>query len=211
MEATLEPGAEALLTTPAAGKFYRSSGATARQVQNLRVGDNATLEWLPQENIIFQGALVHLLTRVELSKNANFIGWEILCLGRPAAGERFAQGMCRQDFEIWRDGIPLYLEHSRYKGGSELLFSRWGLAGLPITASLICITHQLGLAERVRHGVGKMAAEELFGTSQLDEVLICRYLGASVERARYLFSRVWRVLRPLVAGKTVVMPRVWNT
>ena len=40
-------GAHALLTTPAATKFYRSEGRVARQRQEI-VADAASVEWLPQ-------------------------------------------------------------------------------------------------------------------------------------------------------------------
>jgi urease accessory protein len=50
-----DPGAEALLTTPAAGKFYRSEGPVARQTVALEIGEGASLEWLPQETILYPG------------------------------------------------------------------------------------------------------------------------------------------------------------
>ncbi|MEZ5578965.1 MAG: urease accessory protein UreD [Candidatus Competibacteraceae bacterium] len=40
------------------------------------------------------------LDRIDLQGDARFLGWEILCLGRPAAGERFEFGECRQNFRI---------------------------------------------------------------------------------------------------------------
>ena len=48
------------MTTPAASKVYRTTGAAARQVQRLRVAEGATLEWLPQEAIIYDGARAEL-------------------------------------------------------------------------------------------------------------------------------------------------------
>src|SRR5262245_22778216 len=48
-------GAHALLTTPAATKFYRSDGRIARQRQDIIV-DAASIEWLPQETIVFPDA-----------------------------------------------------------------------------------------------------------------------------------------------------------
>src|SRR5438128_5047024 len=45
----------AVLTTPGAAKWYRSAGAWARQSLDFRVG--GTLEWLPRETIVFDGAL----------------------------------------------------------------------------------------------------------------------------------------------------------
>lgn len=206
-----ESDTEVLITTPAAGKFYRSAGPTARLVHHLQVASGASLEWLPQENIAFEGARVRASTRVELSGDARFIGWEILCLGRPASGEAFAKGAFRQELEIWRDGSPLYLEQGRFQGGSELLEAAWGLQGRPVTATLVCVGGEKGLGDAVRSAVGQVESDELFGVSQLNEVLLCRCIGASAQRTFDFFLRVWSVLRPLVLNKPAVTPRIWFT
>ena len=68
--------AHALLTTPAAGKFYRRHGErVARQTQTLRI-DGGVLEWLPQENIYYPDSAVVLRSVIRLSGQARFIGWE---------------------------------------------------------------------------------------------------------------------------------------
>jgi urease accessory protein len=81
LDVSVESGAHALLTTPAAAKLYRSAGPCARVQQALRVGEGARLEWLPHENIAFSAANAELTTRVELEQGARFLGWVVLCLG----------------------------------------------------------------------------------------------------------------------------------
>src|SRR3990172_7209250 len=56
LKARLDVNAHALLTTAGAGKWYRSVGPWARQSIQFDVSGGACLEWLPQENIIFNGA-----------------------------------------------------------------------------------------------------------------------------------------------------------
>lgn len=211
LTAELVPDSQALITTPAATKFYRSSGLSAQQTTCLWVEPGASLEWLPQETIIFQGGHVNNHTRVEVNGDGRFLGWEILCLGRPAADELFATGFCRQTLEIWRDGVPLYIERSRYEGGSSLLSAPWGLQGFPVVASLVCLTDQRELLDDVRSAVRGLYAESLIAVSQRDGVLVCRYLGVSTEQARKLFAQIWTVLRPAVFSKAVVIPRIWQT
>lgn len=211
----LDASAQALLTTPAAGKFYRSAGPLARQTQHLTVAPGAALEWLPQENIVYAGARVHALTRIELHGDARFLGWEILCLGRPAAGERFTTGDCRQDLELWRDGEPLYLEHGRYAGGDAVLDARWGLQGQPVTATLLCAPAMPGQVEVVRAGWESLATPaaqgELATVTQLDGCLICRYLGPSAARARRFFIVAWGLLRPAILDRPPCPSRFWTT
>ncbi len=60
-------GGHALITTPAATKFYRSDGRVARQLQDITL-DAATFEWLPQETILFPDAYANIATRVHLSE-----------------------------------------------------------------------------------------------------------------------------------------------
>ena len=85
------PGARALVTTPAATKFYRSEGRVAEQTQLLRVSEGASLEWLPQETIVFGSAQVSTKTRVELEP-----GGTLLRLGHGLSGPRRFGGSLRQ-------------------------------------------------------------------------------------------------------------------
>ena len=107
ISATVEAGAHAQLTTPGAGKWYRSGGAEASQTINFSLAEGATLEWLPQETIFFDGARARLETRVLLAADSRFIGWDILCLGRAAAGELFENGRFDLFFRVTAT-IPRY-------------------------------------------------------------------------------------------------------
>ena len=224
LEAQLDPGAHALLTTPAAGKFYRSAGPLARQIQSLTAAPGAALEWLPQENIVYNGARLQTLTRIDLQGDAHFLGWEILCLGRPAADEILTTGECRQTLELWRDGEPLYLESGRYSGGDPVLNAAWGLQGQPVTATLLCAPVQTSSLAREGRGEGMVDAlradwnavsgpggKEIIAVTALDGVLICRYLGPSAAHARRWLILAWSLLRPIMLNRPACPSRFWNT
>src|ERR1700682_3280986 len=53
-------GASALITTPGAGKWYRSAGPWARSRVAIEAGSSSTVEWLPQETIVYDGALADI-------------------------------------------------------------------------------------------------------------------------------------------------------
>jgi len=211
INATVERGAHALLTTPAAGKLYRSDGARAQLTQELNVADGAWLEWLPQETIAFDGALANSATRVTLAGTAGFIGWEILCLGRPAASETYSRGEFVQRFEIWRDGAPLWWERNALPGGAPALHAPWGLAGRSVVATLVAVGRAAGALPSLRELLNAEYGDGEFAVSQLRDVLVCRYLGNSAEQARAGFTAAWRLLRPALWGIDASPPRIWST
>jgi len=211
IDAGVERGAHALLTTPAAGKLYRSDGANAQLTQELKVADGAWLEWLPQETIAFDGARATSETRVTLTGTAGFIGWEILCLGRPAADEIYAHGEFMQRFEIWRDGAPLWWERNALAGGAPVLHAPWGLADRSVVATLVAVGRAPGVLPALRELLNAEHDDGEFSVSQLRDVLVCRYLGNSAEQARAGFIAAWRLLRPALWGIDASPPRIWAT
>lgn len=211
ISATVESGAHALLTTPAAGKLYRSAGASAQLSQELNIADGAWLEWLPQETIAFDGARAASTTRVTLTGTAGFIGWEILCLGRPAASETYTHGDFVQRFEIWRDGAPLWWERNALAGGAPVLHAPWGLAGRSVVASMVAVGRAPSALPALRELLNAEQDDGEFSVSQLRDVLVCRYLGNSAEQARAGFIAAWRLLRPALWGLEASPPRIWAT
>ncbi len=205
-------GAHALLTTPGAGKWYRSAAPLAEQRLVFAVSAGGTLEWLPQETIVFDGARAVMDTRVELAADARFIGWEVLCLGRRASGETFAHGALNLATRIERGGQPIWLERGRIKGGSALLDSPAGLAGFSVAGTMLASGAEVApdrLAACRAVAVRETGARH--GLSVLPDLLVARYLGHSSEAARHWFSELWRLLRPAFAGREAVTPRIWNT
>lgn len=214
IDINVEAQANVLITTPGAGKYYRSTGAQAKQQQRFRVGKQALLEWLPQEQIIFDGAYASVSTRVDLAEEAHFIGWDISCLGRPASKDYFVQGRYQTRFELWRDKQVLYIERARFEGGSDLFNASWGLRGYTVVGTMVCIsagaTEGDELIMQLREALYSRYVL-LFSVSQLDDVLVCRYLGDSAAEAKSIFTQAWQIIRPAFVGRKVCRPRIWNT
>jgi urease accessory protein len=208
----LAAGAHSLLTTPGAGKWYRSAGPWARQALDFRVAENAALEWLPQETIVFDGARGRLESRVRLAPGARYLGWEILCLGRRASGERFDRGELRLDTRIERAGGTIWLERGRLAGGDPLLESPAGLDGFSVCATLLAAGATAG-AELLAacRAVASADTAAKHGITTMDDLLVARYLGHSSEAARHWLTALWALLRPVLLGRDAVPPRIWNT
>ncbi|HEX3855426.1 MAG TPA: urease accessory protein UreD [Polyangiaceae bacterium] len=204
-------GARALVTTPAATKFYRSEGRVAEQRQLLRVSAGASLEWLPQETIVFGTARARTHTRVELEPGALFFGWDIVCLGRAASGDHFAAGRLNQAFEIWQGARPLWIERSDFDARGPVRKAAWGLAGYRVFGTFVCSGHSVAAVAAARNAVEHDPERELFSVTQTRFAIVCRYLGNNTERARQVFTRAWAALRPLLLGRPASPPRIWLT
>lgn len=211
--ATVAPGAHAQITTPGAGKWYRSGGAEASQTLDFSVADTATLEWLPQETIVFDGAKSRMQSKISLSGQARYFGWEILCLGRSASGERFTRGHLDLLTRIERDGRPLWLERGHLAGDDPSLSSLVGWAGASVGGTLLATLpagiEVAALLERCRSIHPADKAEHAL--TALPGLLIARMLGHNSEAARAWFTELWQVLRPALLDRPAVAPRIWNT
>ncbi len=95
-------GAVAQVTASAAEKIYRSLGATTEVSQSLTIGDGASLEFLPPETILFDGARLRRETVVDLAPTAGFLGGGITVFGRRARGEGFGRGFLHEVWEVRR-------------------------------------------------------------------------------------------------------------
>lgn len=206
--------AQVLLSTPGAAKWYRSNGRQSTQHLALQVEAGGTLEWLPQETIFFNDADVLLETTVDLAADARFLSCEILCFGRTAHGERFAQGRLRQRLQIRRDGQPLWLEQGTLAAGSAAMHSPLGLAGHSVCASLVAVGPALS-AERMaalRAACLQAAGGEgRIGASQLKGFVLVRFLGDASETARHVMLAAWQLLRPALLGREATELRIWHT
>jgi len=204
-------GAHALLTTPGAGKWYRSGGPSASLTQTITVADDAVCEWLPQETLVFDGARGTQTTEIELAAGARLIGVEMLCFGRTASGERFARGEFSMRTRIRCNGQTLWLERGRVAGNSPLLDSPIGLTGQPVVGTMWAVGPQMD--EALRDACCAVLPEVGAGGVTLlpGGVLLARWLGPACEPGRAWFARLWAVLRPALSGRAAVIPRIWNT
>ena len=199
----------ALLTTPGAAKWYRSAGAWAQQKNAFVVAQDGCLEWLPQETIVFDGALARLQTEVSLDAGARYIGWEVLCLGR-GSGARFEHGQCHSSVMVSRGGKPLWLERGGIAAGGLLMNSSAGLNGKTVCGTLIAVAEKVADVD-LRECRALTAKSGEIAVTRLPGVMVARYLGDSSEAARQYFVAVWQRLRPVVAGRIAVAPRIWST
>lgn len=208
------PGAHAQLTTPGAAKWYRSLGIRALSRASFRIASRAILEWLPQGTIVFNGAFADSEYRVDCANDAAFFGWDVVCLGRTAAAERFARGQWRQRFEIWRDNVLIWNERAILMADAGALASPVGLNGCAVFGTFVTMSSALDTVvdRAVLDACRALMPTQGDGTvTRLPSILVARYRGDSSEAAHAYFVALWSLMRPLVTGRAAVPPRIWRT
>jgi len=207
ISASVGPDAWAQLTSPGAAKWYRAAGPAYQQL-DLKVAPGATLEWLPQETIVFSAAQAELTTRIELQGDAKLFYWDVVALGRPASGERFESGHFQAQLDIRRDGKLLWHERQRVIGGDGLLDSPIGLDGKTVFGTLLMTGD---IESELLEACRSLPAQVRGDLTQLPGLLVARCLADEALHARAWMIELWKLLRPAGLGREAVAPRIWST
>jgi len=200
--------ASALITTPGATKFYRSAGENALVTNRLSV--EGSLEWLPQETIVFNQARIRQRTLINLTADARFIGWEMICLGRPASDQWFEEGSAIFSMQVQRDGMPLLNERLPVIPSLSLAGPAC-LRGHYFTATMLVTPISQQQLDVLSHYFSEYVNDELLTTTLLENMLVIRYLGDQPNQCRRHFESLWKTLRQEVLQRDPSPPRIWNT
>jgi urease accessory protein len=203
-------GASALLTTPGAGKWYRSPGPWARQHVAIEARAASTVEWLPQETIVYDGARADIRWEARIALDARLVAWEILCLGRTGSGERFARGRCRLETSLRRDGKLAWRERGRIEPGSLLADSPAGLGGHSVMGTMLVAAPVIEDAW-LKECRAIAPREGMAAVTRFPGLLVARYRGDASEAARHYFIALWSALREPVLRRAPAEPRIWRT
>jgi urease accessory protein len=217
LDARLERDCHALITTPGATRFYRSAGETSTQTVQARVAGGARLEWLPLETIAYSACQARNALCFELEPGAEMIGWDLLALGLPAAGQAFEKGRYMQQLELpgaWLErgcidaADALLLTSPLGWAGRRVLATVWFAAGAALQAQ-----RRESLLEVARSAVS--ACDDLpahaGATAPHERVVVLRTLAQRVEPAMQLLRDVWAAWRGAAWGLAATPPRVWRT
>ncbi|MDQ0305188.1 urease accessory protein UreD [Ancylobacter polymorphus] len=210
--------AQLVVTTQAAEKIYRSDGATSHIEVELIAETGASLHWMPQATIVFDGARVERSIVAEVAPDARLLLVEPIILGRTARGERLSYGSLRDRWRIRRGGRLVYADGLQLDGDIAATLDRPATAGgWAAFATLLLVAPDAETRlDAVRGALGLAAGEDAFlpaelpdgldaGASAWDGMLSVRLLardGAPLE------SAIRRVLAVLGVGE---VPRIWHS
>jgi len=195
-------GGTAVAATQAAEKIYRAAATDAPCAMEIgvTVGEGATLDWLPQETIVFEGARLKRRTVADIAVGGSLLACEMVVLGRTASGERFTGGLLLDAWSVRRDGKLVWTDALRVEGETPL-GAGFGTANALATVIGVWDEPQprfekartlLEATDRVRAGV-----------TLVNGVVVARLLGdaTAVRAATVRFLGDFRGQR---------LPRVWH-
>jgi urease accessory protein len=205
VDATTGPGARAVLTSQAAEKVYRSDGDDTDLAIRLALGPGSRLDWLPQEQILFDRSRVRRSLAVEMAPDAALTLVESTVFGRLAMGERIREGAFRDSWRIRRGGRLVFADEVRLEGPVDALLARRGVArgGRAVATILHVAPDAEGRREDARAALDGAASE--CGVSAWDGILLARFLSPDPQALRADVARFVTRLRG------APMPRSWQT
>ena len=202
----VESGARVLVAGQAAERVYRAAqGEPARITTDIDVGPGASLEYLPQETIFYNGFALDRILLIKLAADAYYLGVEMQVFGRRSMGETLTSGCWRDCIHLIREGRIVINDRVRLEGAIEAQLSHPAIAnGAVVVATLIlagplAAAHLDGLREILHH-------DQIWaGASLVDGVLVARVLARSLHDAKRSIITALAVLRD---GRP--LPRVWQ-
>jgi len=207
-------GTHVVTTTPAATKWYKAPSRPAQQRVSIQLGAGAKLDWLPQENILFDHSRVETSFQLVTELKSSGIGWDMISLGRHASGEHWHRGSLLMENQITdSNDLPLWVERTIFDAASPIRNVPLGLAGFSIFGILWAFGEACtpALAESL---APKLPFEEDLraGVSCLPGgVLLIRALSRRTEALRNAMISWWSLLRPIVHGVPAQSLRLWAT
>lgn len=197
-------GTRAVVTTVAAERVYRALDQPASIKVRLRLAEQSSLCWLPQETILFDAAELTRTLDVDMAGDARLLLAECTVLGRRGSGERMTRGSFRDRWTIRRDSALAHIEAVQLDGAVDTLMQRPAIGGgAHVTGVLIYVARDaadhLGavrsvIADRADTAVSAWNGKLVLRALGSDPATMKRTLGLAVEvlTGRPL-PRTWRV------------------
>jgi urease accessory protein len=187
--------------TQACEKIYRSTGDAARIDVKLTVAAGASLEWLPQETILFEGSNLRRDYDVRIEPGGRMLAVEAVILGRAAMGETEIQARLRDRWRVQWGKRLIFADDLRLDDLLLVADRSALLHGAKAFASVLLIADN---AEVCLDAV-RLALGETGGASAFDGKLFCRILAADGLALRKILVPVMAALR---GGAPT--PRLWT-
>jgi urease accessory protein len=202
LEVAVGDEARLVVSSAAAEKVYRSLGPDARIGIKLSAGAAASLAWLPQETILFDGARLARTIDIELASDARLVFAEAVVFGRTGMGETVEHGLFFDRWRVRRGGTLVFAEAARLEGAIAAKLGEPAAANAGAAIATVLIVP--GSAETIvplRELQSKFRKE--VGTSAWNGIAVARLCAADGAALRHDLTTLLASLR---GGK---LPHCW--
>lgn len=220
----IDVDAQVLFTTPGGNRFYRAREdssigvSTQKQTTAFHLGVNAVCENFPQETIVYEQCDAYNTVDIHMDKTSVYLGWDITCLGLPSSQQPFSQGNYTQLNRLYCDNALVFHDRIALTPENQLLHHVAGLASHSVFGTFLAYSPNLTsskiskhVAEQLTHIITTHDAQDKISITEIDGLLVIRYLGSQAYECKTLFVCLWQVLRPIFHGKEAIIPRIWHT
>jgi urease accessory protein len=174
--------------------------------------ENAKLEWLPQENIIFDRSHAQTELTVTAAENSILLGWDMFSLGRRAAGETWKTGTLKSKTQLaCPDGTLMWAEQASLSAGSEALKAGQILSEFPVFGTLWARSQSCTPELSQQLDCPFNAGIHSGATCLPGNLLLIRALSYQIELLRNTMINWWVSLRSVIMGVSATPLRIWST
>ena len=194
------------VSTQTAERVYCALGPQAAKITiDMELCGKASLHWLPQETILFDGAGFSRHLKVEMDDAASFLASEMMVFGRTAMHETVRQGNLSDQWRISRGGRLIHAEALRLDGhiDEKLLQPASADGGVCVATTLYVSRDAEAKADAVR-SFFKNHDDVRTAVSAWDGKLVIRSVCGNTARLKKLMAQFIEQFR------NIANPRVWN-
>lgn len=201
---SLDAECHAVGTTQTAERAYAAQDGVAAMTVSLTLGGGASLDWLPQETILFNGSALRRTTTIDLARGARFLMVESVVLGRSAMGEQMSGFTFHDTRRIVRDGVPVLIDPLRIDAHAlDRRHACLGRARAFATLILVDADAKCEDARTILRDIFPMDGIEA-AASAFDGKCIARFASPDAQQLKQGLARA------LTALRGTPLPRVWQ-
>jgi urease accessory protein len=121
--------ASLMCVSQACERIYRAQDAEPAHLSvKITADENARLNWMPQETILFDGCALKRSLEADLAATASLLIVEAFVFGRAAMGETVRRASIHDQWTIRREGQLVFADSVRLEGGVHKLLERRAIA-----------------------------------------------------------------------------------
>lgn len=195
----LEEGSQAILTTQASSKIYKSeNGIPSKQYTNLQLEKNSKLEFINDSVILYKDAVYEQSTDIYLEEGAILIYSDGITAGWSPDGKLFQYTSARIKTNLYLNGELIYLDNLKITPKDYEVQSFGILEGYKNFGTMVVIDERVDkeLLKRLREETKNLNLDVKFGISLLEKNgFIVRVLGNLTQDIQKVINKVHTYLR----------------